>query len=202
LDQEPTSNTSLGGENSSTAIGGEAASQQHAEDPRNTVTEREPAEILNVDPGTPERTPLLAAGEGEAEARPRAEAARADLEVEEDEEEEEDEEDRTGVGPNWMLAFVCAWAGGTALFEAPAALKATDPMSSSLERLLPWTDRLFGCAGLSLLGIGLLLFAGEALLWGKRRQGIGPVLAVVFPALLTLAGIIFLFLSHYSGHRI
>lgn len=103
-------------------------------------------------------------------------------------------EETSHGGPNWMLAFVCAWAGGTALNEAWA--------STSAAKVGAQLFRSPALAGYLLLGLGFLAFAIEALRWGKRQRGIGSLLIVVLPALLTLAGVACLVLSSEPGRRI
>jgi hypothetical protein len=98
------------------------------------------------------------------------------------------------AGPNWMLAFVCAWAGATALNEAwIVAVK------------LGIKAQLFSnptFLGYALLGLGLLAFGIEALRWGTRRAG-SALAAVSIPTLLTLAGVIALvFFSRDEGRKI
>ncbi len=94
-------------------------------------------------------------------------------------------------GPNWMLAFVGVWSGLTSLGEALFRM-------SQVKSFL--TDQAF--LGYGLLGVGLLVFGGEALLWGRRRGG-GPLtMAILLPAALTLAGLVLLILSHDPGRRI
>ena len=99
------------------------------------------------------------------------------------------------TGPNWMLAFVCAWAGGTALNEAWAVL------ASAGFRIAPMLRNL-GFVGYGLLGLGLFAFALEALRWGSQRRGAASLLAILLPALLTLAGVVCLILSGDPGRRI
>lgn len=102
--------------------------------------------------------------------------------------------DPASGGPNWMLAFVCAWAGATALNEAWAVVTAVGMTAQVLR------NQAF--LGYGLLGIGLLVFAIEALRWGSRRRGAASLIAVVVPALMTLAGVVALILSQDPGRRI
>ena len=95
------------------------------------------------------------------------------------------------TGPNWMLAFVCAWAGATSLNEAAVFFASRGLRLADMLRNQAFT-------GYILLGLGLLGFGIEALRWGRRRG----VLLVLVPALLTLAGIVLLVLSPEQGRRI
>jgi hypothetical protein len=95
------------------------------------------------------------------------------------------------TAPNWMLAFVCAWAGATALNEAWAVLAPTGWKAEVLRSL--------GFLGYVLVGVGLLVFAGEALRWGGRKRS---ALAMAIPALMTLGGVVALILSQDPGRRI
>lgn len=99
------------------------------------------------------------------------------------------------AGPNWMLAFVCAWAAATALNEAWAVMA---PIGFNLATLV----RNVAFDGYVLLGVGLAAFALEALRWGARRREGGSLAGVVMPALLTLAGVVALVISHDPGRRI
>lgn len=94
-------------------------------------------------------------------------------------------------GPNWMLAFVTAWAGGTALFEA---WELTAPNF----RLAVMLSAAF--LGYATLGLGMLGFAVESL--RPTRGRLGARLGLLAPALLTLLGIALLLLSHTPGRRI
>lgn len=89
-------------------------------------------------------------------------------------------EERHEGSPNWMLAFICAWTGVTSLHEAwllnQSGVLRTEAM---------------GALGYLLLGIGLVAFAIEALGWGRPRRNVA---AVLFPTLLTLAGVVCLVL--------
>lgn len=98
-------------------------------------------------------------------------------------------------GPNWMLAFVCAWAGATALNEAWAVMA---PIGFKLPLLL----RNTAFVGYTLLGLGLAAFAIEALRWGARKREGGSLAQVLLPAVVTLAGVIALILSQDPGRRI
>lgn len=99
------------------------------------------------------------------------------------------------AGPNWMLAFVCAWAAATALNEAWAVMA---PIGFNFATLV----RNVAFDGYVLLGLGLAAFALEALRWGARRREGGSLAGVVMPALLTLAGVVALVISHDPGRRI
>lgn len=99
------------------------------------------------------------------------------------------------AGPNWMLAFVCAWAAATALNEAWAVMA---PIGFKLPLLL----RNTAFVGYALLGVGLAAFAIEALRWGARKREGGSLAQVLLPAAVTLAGVIALVLSHDPGRRI
>jgi len=105
-----------------------------------------------------------------------------------------EDEHYSDAGPNWMLAFVCLIAGATSLFEAWAIAAPAQFRTSVLAG--------HSFLGYALLGLGLMAFAAEALQWGRRRQGVGALLAVAVPALLTMAGVIYLILSHSPGRRI
>ena len=98
--------------------------------------------------------------------------------------------------PNWMLAFVCAWAGGTSLYEAYQFAALAAP-AFSLQVLRGPTF-----LGYALLGVGLLIFAWDALQWGKHRRRGALLAALLLPTLLTLAGAVFLLISHEPGRRI
>jgi hypothetical protein len=86
-----------------------------------------------------------------------------------------------GVGPNWMLAFVCGWAGGGSLLRTLDTLGRTD---------LSGLNRLYALGGFSALGVGLIAFAVEALFWHRfrRRNGLRAGLLVLL-LLITLAGV-------------
>jgi hypothetical protein len=105
-------------------------------------------------------------------------------------------------GPNWMLAFVCGWAAFTSFMEAPVAYAAKETMVNGSTITLSAGDRMYGGLGFALLGLGLLLFGIEALLWGRRRRGVGALLSIGLPVLVSLGGIVCLILSHYPGSRI
>jgi hypothetical protein len=93
-----------------------------------------------------------------------------------------------------MLAFVCGWAGFTALNEAWVVALRTG-IKAQLVR-----DPTF--VGYALLGLGLLTFGLEALRWGKRRTA-GFLATVTIPTLLTLLGVILLiFFSRDEGRKI
>lgn len=100
------------------------------------------------------------------------------------------------AGPNWMLAFVSAWAGAVSLSEA---WNLAAGAGLHLTRALLTSSAFLGYA---LLGLGLLAFALEALQWGKRRSGAVPLLSVLIPTALTLAGVIYLIMSKDPGRRI
>lgn len=96
------------------------------------------------------------------------------------------EEEPTDTGPNWMLAFVCSWAGVFSLFQGWELTHRAE---------LVGLNRTYGVGGYLILGAGLVSFALEALFWGKgrRRQAI-QMLLIVIPLLLVLAGVVALFL--------
>ncbi len=98
------------------------------------------------------------------------------------------------TGPNWMLAFVCLWAGGTSLNEA-WYVAGQAGLGAALLRNVTFL-------GYGVLGLGLVGFALEALQHGKRRSTATTVLTALAPALLTLAGVILLVLSNDPGRRI
>ncbi len=100
------------------------------------------------------------------------------------------EEADPGSQPNWMLAFVCAWAGGTSLFEAWHLYQAAKMGAIRGPAFL----------GYILLGAGLIGFAVDAFRWGRSRRRL--VAALLVPVVLTLAGIALLILSHDPGRRI
>ena len=93
-------------------------------------------------------------------------------------------------GPNWMLAFICAWSSAISLREAWATVGGGG---------LGMALRNLGVLGYLLLGVGLLAFAFDALRWGRPRRGIGPL---VIPTLLTLAGVVCLVLWNDRGRPI
>jgi hypothetical protein len=103
----------------------------------------------------------------------------------------EEPEERREAGPNWMLAFICAWSGGTSLFEAWMMTRSTGLRPELLHNL--------GFVGYALLGLGLAIFAVEAIGWGKPRRSVLPVL---FPTVLTLAGVVCLVLWNAPGRPI
>jgi hypothetical protein len=102
-------------------------------------------------------------------------------------------ESHRDAGPNWMLAFVCAVAGLTSLFEARSLY-----VQLVLGPMVRWD---LAIPGYFILGLGLLAFAVDALFWGRRRGG-AALLLTAAPALLTLIGIALLLLSHHPGRRI
>ncbi len=94
------------------------------------------------------------------------------------------------AGPNWMLAFVCAWSGAASINEAVA--------------LAAPGARLFfdlGFMGYLLLGLGLLAFAVESLRWGRRRSG-GTALLLAAATVMTLVGVVCLVLWPAPGRKI
>jgi hypothetical protein len=93
-------------------------------------------------------------------------------------------------GPNWMLAFICAWSSAISLREAWVTLGGGG-FGMILHNL--------GVLGYLLLGVGLLAFAFDALRWGQPRRNVG---ALVIPTLLTLAGVICLVLWSDRGRPI
>jgi len=100
-------------------------------------------------------------------------------------------EERREGGPNWMLAFICAWSGATSLFEAWTLMRSGGMRVELLQNL--------GFVGYLLLGLGLAVFAIEALGWGRPRRGVAPVL---LPTALTLAGVVCLVLWNDPGRPI
>lgn len=94
------------------------------------------------------------------------------------------------TGPNWMLAFVCAWSGTVSINEAWAVASAGGQVLSNL-----------GFLGYALLGLGLLAFAVEALRWGRRRSG-AVALLLMAATLLTLAGLVCLLMWPSAGRKI
>lgn len=99
-------------------------------------------------------------------------------------------EEQPEGGPNWMLAFICAWSSMISLREAWATVGGGG-FGQALHNL--------GVMGYLLLGVGLLAFALDALQWGRPRRGVGPL---VLPALLTLAGVVCLVLWNNPGRPI
>lgn len=93
-------------------------------------------------------------------------------------------------GPNWMLAFICAWSSAISLREAWVTLA-----GGGLDVIL----HNLGVLGYLLLGVGLLAFAFDALRWGQPRRNVG---ALVIPTLLTLAGVVCLVLWNKPGRPI
>jgi hypothetical protein len=93
-------------------------------------------------------------------------------------------------GPNWMLAFICAWSSAISLREAWATVGGGS-WGLALRNL--------GVMGYLLLGVGLIAFALDALRWGRPRRGAG---ALVIPTLLTLAGVVCLVLWNDRGRPI
>lgn len=135
--------------------------------------------------------PSVYVAEGSSEAMGRAESA---LSPEESAARLRGEPERHLDGSaNWMLAFVCAWAGATSLYEA-WILAAPGGFRGPVLRTP-------GFLGYALLGAGLLLFALDALQWGKRRRG--PVLFLTVVAILvTVGGVLGLLMSSDPGRRI
>lgn len=97
------------------------------------------------------------------------------------------------VRPNWMLSFVCAWAGATSLSEAWALMGPGG---------FPLLMRNLAFFGYCSLGVGLFGFALEALRWGGRRRGAGRLLMIAVSAIATLLGVVCLVLSKDPGRRI
>jgi hypothetical protein len=86
------------------------------------------------------------------------------------------------ASPNWMLAFVCAWAGSFAAYQAWDVTRRTD-----LTRVL----HNLALGGYTALGIGLFLCALEALLWGKlRRRGATQLMLLLVPLILIFVGVV------------
>ena len=87
--------------------------------------------------------------------------------------------------PNWMLAFVCVWAGGRSVYQTLDVLARTD---------LAGSNRLLALCGYGALGAGLFAFALEALFWGRiSRRNLGRKLLLILLVLLTLAGVVCLY---------
>lgn len=91
-------------------------------------------------------------------------------------------------GANMMLAVVCWIAAATSLFEVRGLW-------------IHHTIRSYAFSGYLALGLGILLFGFEALLWGQSRRRLS-LLIFTPAALLTLAGVICLVLSAAPGRRI
>lgn len=104
------------------------------------------------------------------------------------------EEPYVETGPNWMLAFVCLWAAGTALNEAW--------FLAIQVGLTPALLRNVTVMGYGVLGLGLVGFALDALSSGKKQSPAASLVKALIPALLTLAGVILLVLSNDPGRRI
>jgi hypothetical protein len=97
-----------------------------------------------------------------------------------------EEEPRRDTAPNWMLAFVCAWAGGFALYQAWDSLRRGD---------LTQALRTYAVGGYTSLGLGLVLCTIEALLWNRfRRHEAARVVLLLLPLVLILAGVWLLFM--------
>ena len=114
-----------------------------------------------------------------------------DTEYEAEKESQREPEMVFETGPNWMLAFVTAWAGATSLYEGWVL---TAPV---LKFSVVFSAAFLGYA---ILGLGMLGFAVEAV--RPLRGRIGWRVALLAPALLTLLGIALLLLSHTPGRRI
>lgn len=99
-------------------------------------------------------------------------------------------EEQAEGGPNWMLAFICAWSSAISLREAWATIGGGG---------LGMALRNLGVLGYLLLGFGLLAFALDALRWGRPRRGLAQL---VVPTLLTLAGVVCLVLWNDRGRPI
>ena len=104
------------------------------------------------------------------------------------------EEPHVETGPNWMLAFVCLWAAGTALNESWFLAMQVG--------LTPALLRNVTVMGYGVLGLGLVGFALDALSSGKKQSPAASIIKALIPALLTLAGVILLVLSNDPGRRI
>jgi hypothetical protein len=86
------------------------------------------------------------------------------------------------ASPNWMLAFVCGWAGSFAAYQAWDVTRRTD-----LTRVL----HNLALGGYTSLGLGLFLCALEALLWGKlRRRGATQLMLLLVPLILISVGVV------------
>jgi hypothetical protein len=94
------------------------------------------------------------------------------------------------TGPNWMLAFICAWSSAISLREAWVTVGGGG-LGPALHNL--------GVLGYLFLGVGLLTYAFDALQWGRPRRSLGPL---VLPTLLTLAGVVCLVLWNNPGRPI
>lgn len=101
-----------------------------------------------------------------------------------------EEDEPLETGPNWMLAFICAWSSAIALREAWATVGGGG-LGPALHNL--------GVMGYLFLGVGLLAYAFDALQWGRPRRGLAPL---VLPTLLTLAGVVCLVLWNNPGRPI
>jgi hypothetical protein len=114
--------------------------------------------------------------------------AKGDPAAEDESGGDEPAEPAGAAGPNLMLAIVCWVASATSLFEA---------YNFYAHRLV----NTYAFVGYMALGLGVLFFSLEALLWARPRR---PWMAWIFaPAtLLTLVGVIYLTLSHAPGRRI
>ncbi|HEU4754626.1 MAG TPA: hypothetical protein VFU47_16070 [Armatimonadota bacterium] len=139
-------------------------------------------------PEPPELEPAAHNGEPEAALEPVVRPhplPPADEEPHElDAEGEPEREAEPEPSPNWMLAFVSAWAGGFAFYEAWDVLRRVD-LSGAL--------RTMALGGYGLLGAGLFLCALEALLWGRlRRRGAAQVLLLLLPLILIALGLLLL----------
>ena len=140
-----------------------------------------PADLPGSAPPGPDSAPTVYPGAGDGVDKAAHDAARHD------------------GGPNLMLAFVCLWAGGTSLVEAGTLVMGQVARAGRFR----WEMlQGLGFAGYALLGLGLVGFTFEALQWGRRRRGIAPILMVLLPALLTLAGAVCLVLFKDPGRRI
>ncbi len=90
------------------------------------------------------------------------------------------------TSPNWMLAFVCGWAGLRAGYQVYDVMLRTD---------LTQAGRLLALGGYAALSAGFCAFALEALFWRVlRRRDHGRKSVLLLLALLTIAGAVCLFL--------
>lgn len=88
--------------------------------------------------------------------------------------------------PNWMLAFVCGWAGLRAGYQVYDVMLRTD---------LTQASRFMALGGYTALSVGFCAFALEALFWRVlRRRDRGRKNVLLLLALITIAGAVCLFL--------
>lgn len=146
-------------------------------------------------PTSLEEEPLAASGGGTVEAAPPEEAAALpETAGSAGTAPAGTEEFPAESGPNWMLVFVCGWSGLTALNEM-WHLIGESGLSVKLAQDL-------SVVGYGVLGVGLLGMALDALEWGRTRRTPLSIGISIVAALMTLAGVICLVLSHDPGRRI